>query len=226
MSGEGREREVHWRPPRNGVWMPLWRFAAWILGVIGPPLLGFRVSGRENLPERGGVLVVVNHPADIDPAVMGVACAPRPAQYVALAEHFRHLPLALLLFGLGGFPIRSGRGDVRAMRHAREQLRAGRVVVIFPEGGARWGAPLGEFQEGAGHIALTPGATVVPAALWGTQHVLRGWRPVGRGPIRVVFGPPVEVPAEGTTRERAAEVTRRARAAVAALLEPMAGPRA
>jgi 1-acyl-sn-glycerol-3-phosphate acyltransferase len=60
-------------------------------------------------------------------------------------------------------------------------------------------------------------------AIWGTHRVLRGWRPVGRGPIRVVFGPPVPVPADGPPRVRAAAVTARARAAIEGLLAPMAG---
>ena len=50
---------------------------------------------------------------------------------------------------------------------------------------------------------------------------MRGWRPVGRGPVFVAFGHPVAVPEAGSRRERAAELTRRTRAAVRELLEPM-----
>jgi 1-acyl-sn-glycerol-3-phosphate acyltransferase len=204
---------------------PVWRFGCALLGATAPRLLGFAVTGREHLPAAGGVLVVANHPADIDPAALGLACAPRRAQYLAAARHFRHRPLATLLFALGAFPVRSGgRPDLRAVRHAREQLASGRLVVVFPEGAAGWGPELGEFRTGAGHLALTPGVTVVPAAIWGTQAVLRGWRPVGRGPVRVRFGAPVDVPPDGPASHRAAEVTRRVRAAVADLLAPMTGP--
>jgi 1-acyl-sn-glycerol-3-phosphate acyltransferase len=192
-----------------------------VLRVTAPRLLGFRVTGREHLPERGGVLVVANHLADIDPAALGLACAPRPAQYLAMARHFTRLPLALLLFSLGAFPVEAGRADTRALRYAREQLEAGRLVVIFPEGTPSWGPEMTTFREGAGHLALTPGVTVVPAALWGTHRVLRGWRPVGRGPVTVAFGPPVPVPAEGNRRARAAGLTADVRAAVQALLEPL-----
>lgn len=199
----------------------VWWFGRLLLGALAPPLLGFRVEGRAMVPRRGGVLVIANHPADIDPAAMSLACVPRPAQYLALAQHFRHRPLAHLLFSLGAFPVRGGRPDVRAMRHARDQLRAGRLVVVFPEGMASWSDRLGEFREGAGHLALTPGVTVVPAAIWGTQRVLRGWRPVGRGPITIAFGAPLAVPPDGAPRERAAVVTRDARAAIEGLLAPL-----
>jgi 1-acyl-sn-glycerol-3-phosphate acyltransferase len=60
--------------------MPVWRFGRWLLGATAPRLLGFRVAGRHLLPRSGGVLVIANHPADIDPAALGLACFPRPAQ--------------------------------------------------------------------------------------------------------------------------------------------------
>jgi 1-acyl-sn-glycerol-3-phosphate acyltransferase len=214
---------VHWRPPPGGVRGPVWRFGVLLLGATAPRLLGFRVAGRAHIPRTGGVLVIANHPADIDPAALGLACAPRRAQYMALDRHFRRRPLATLLFALGAFPVRSGRPDLRAMRHARDQLTAGRLLIVFPEGAASWSARLGPFRQGAGHLALTEGVTVIPAAVWGTTDVLRGRRPVGRGPVRISFGEPLEVPADGPPRERAAEVTRRARAAIEELLAPMVG---
>ncbi len=165
--------------------------------------------------------MVANHVGDLDPLFVGVACAPRAAQYMADARHYGHLPFARLLFAVGAFPVRPGSPDTRALRYAREQLLAGELIVVFAEGRPGWGAPMGEFLTGAGHLGLTPGVTVVPAAVWGVQHLMRGWRPVGRGPVLVAFGHPVPVPEDGSRRERAAELTRRTRAAVAELLAPM-----
>ncbi len=212
---------VHWNPPPGGVRRPVWAFGRGVLGLVSPLLVGYRVEGRAHIPPEGGVLVLANHPSDLDPPAVGLACAPRPAQYMALAQHFTSLPFATLLFALGAFPVRTDRPDLRAMRYAREQLAMGRLVVVFPEGGASWSPVLGPFREGAGHLALTPGVTVVPAAVWGTQAVFRGWRPVGRGPVRVSFGPPLAVPQEGSPRERAAALTADARTAIEALLAPL-----
>lgn len=212
---------VIWRPPRHGVWWPLWAFGWLLLRSTMPFLVGFRVTGRHHIPARGGVLLVANHVADIDPPALALAAAPRPALYLAMARHFRRRPLATLLFGLGAFPVQAGQPDTRALRHAREQLAAGRLVVIFPEGAPTWGGDMTEFREGVGHLALTPGVTVVPAALWGTHKVMRGRRVVGRGPVRVAIGPPVPVPLEGSRRERAAALTRGVRDAIARLLEPL-----
>jgi 1-acyl-sn-glycerol-3-phosphate acyltransferase len=199
----------------------VWYFARLVLRLTLLPFTRFRVAGRRRIPRRGGVLVVVNHLGDIDPPFMSMACVPRIAQYLADARHYRRWWLAAALYGVGAFPVRPGSPDTRALRHARTQLLAGRLVVIFPEGAPTWGPDLGEFREGVGHLALTPGVTVVPAAIWGTHKVMRGWRPVGRGPVLVAFGHPVPVPESGSRRERAAELTRRCRAAVQELLEPM-----
>jgi 1-acyl-sn-glycerol-3-phosphate acyltransferase len=186
-----------------------------------PWLAGFRIAGRRRIPREGGVVVVVNHVGDLDPIFVGVACRPRRALYLADARHYRRLPFARLLFAMGALPVEPGGPDTRTLRYARERLLAGDLIVVFAEGRAGWGAPMGEFLEGAGHLGLTPGVTVVPAAIWGTHKVMRGWRPVGRGPVLVAFGHPIAVPESGSRRERAAELTRRSRAAVQELLEPM-----
>lgn len=208
---------VHWRPPREGVWPPLFHLGRAVLRLVMPRLFGVRVSGRAHLPRRGGALLVANHLADVDPPFVAWACMPRRVQYVALARHFTRLPLALLLTGLGAFPIRAG-GDHRALRYARDQVAAGRLVLIFPEGRPGFAPRLGPFGPGAGHIGVAAGEPVVPVAIWGTHRIMRGRRPVGRGPVSVAFGPPLRPPAEGSRRARADALTRSSREAVARLL--------
>lgn len=199
----------------------MWRLARALLRPTLPLLAGFRAAGRRRIPRSGGVLVVANHVGDLDPLFVGLAAVPRRARYLTDARHFACRPFARLLFAVGAVPIRTGAPDARALRYIRDGLVAGELVVIFAEGRAGWGAPLGEFLQGAGHLGLTPGVSVVPAAIWGTHRFMRGWRPVGRGPVTVAFGHPVPLPEPGPRRERAHELTRRTRAAVQELLEPM-----
>ena len=78
------------------------------------------------------------------------------AQYLTDARHYRHLPFSWLLFSCGAFPVSPGTADTRAIRHAREQLLAGELLVIFPEAGPAGGGL--EFLDGAGHLGLTPGS--------------------------------------------------------------------
>ena len=135
----GAERSVYWAPPRGGTRGPIWWLARIVFTLTLLPVARFRVAGRRRIPREGGVLVVANHLADLDPVFVGMACIPRRAQYIALAKHFTRWPLATALFGLGAFPVRPGGTDTRALRYAREQLAAGRLVVIFPGGRSQLG---------------------------------------------------------------------------------------
>ena len=85
---------------------------------------------------------------------------------------------ARLLFAVGRVPGAAGqRRHPRAALRARAARWPGSSIVVFAEGRAGWGAPMGEFLEGAGHLGLTPGVTVVPAAIWGVQHFMQGLAP-------------------------------------------------
>ena len=138
------------------------------------------------------------------------------------ARHFTHLPLALLLFSLGAFPVQAGpAGHAGAAPRAGTSSWRARLVVIFPEGAPTWGPPMSEFRQGVGHLALTPGRDGGARGAVGcsTGCCAAGGRSA-RGPVRVAFGPPVPVsPEDGTRRERAAALTADVRGAVAALLD-------
>ena len=166
-------------------------------------------------------MVVVNHVGDLDPLFVGVACAPRRALYLADARHYRRLPFARLLFAMGALPVEPGSPDTRALRYARERLLAGDLIVIFAEGRpglgcADGGVPRGRRAPGA-HAGCHGGA----GGDLGRAALHARLAPVGRGPVLVAFGHPVPAPGDGSRRERAAELSRRTRAAVAELLEPM-----
>lgn len=99
-------------------------------------------------------------------------------------EELFQIPLfGWLLKGLGAFPVRRGTPDRRAFKRALAVLAAGNVLGIFPEGTRSKTGELGPAEEGAAVLALRSGAPVVPAGISGT---------LGPGPIRVIFGPPVE----------------------------------
>ena len=202
--------------------------APWLLPVgiplerlFLPRLYGFRVRGRERLPAKGGVLLVLNHNADCDPAFVTLACSPRTTLYLGAARHFANPALGWLLSGLGGIPLHTDRPDVVALRRARGHLAAGRLLAVFPEGAPSFSDRVAPFRGGVGLLALTPGVAVVPAALWGTHRVVRRSLPIGRGPVRMAFGTPLALPTGGSRRERADRVANDCREAIRTLLAPL-----
>jgi 1-acyl-sn-glycerol-3-phosphate acyltransferase len=212
MSGAARHADV---------WPPLYDRArsfvlAWARGVNG-----FAVAGRENIPDGRGCLVVCNHLADPDGMFVAAALPPgRPGIHLVTARHHQGAPLVgELLLRLGLEPVRTDGTEVSALRHARRVMQGGGIVVIYPEGVPGYSSRVQPFAEGVGWLALTPGIEVIPAAVWGTQHVLRRGLPIGRGPVRVAFGPAVRMDGIAGARDRRVPLaTARTRAAVQRLV--------
>jgi 1-acyl-sn-glycerol-3-phosphate acyltransferase len=169
---------------------PLYR----IIGTLSIPvvkgLYRLRVRGRENVPERGFVLAA-NHTSNFDPWPLGIPFLPdRQLRFMAKAELFNPV-LAPILRAGGAFKVRRGEGDVEAMRTAVDLVREGEIVVMFPEGTRQTKGLVKRHtarpHTGAARIALTANAPLVPAAIDGTDRLLR------LGPLRVAYGPPIDV---------------------------------
>jgi 1-acyl-sn-glycerol-3-phosphate acyltransferase len=112
------------------------------------------------------------------------------------------------LYNMGGFiPVRRFEGDLGAIRRSQDTLRRGHVLGMFPEG-TRSGGLLGRAEPGTALIALRTGASVLPAAIWGTEHVKLPRDLFRRTRVHVRFGEPYGLPNPGRiTREAIAAGT-------------------
>jgi 1-acyl-sn-glycerol-3-phosphate acyltransferase len=162
-----------------------------------------RAQGLEHLPD-GGFVLAANHTSNFDPWPLGMPLWPkRQLRFMAKSELFK-TPLAPILRAGGAFKVRRGERDIEAIRTAVELVRQGEIVVMFPEGTRRTKGlrkkHVPRAHTGAARIALNAGAPLVPAAIAGTDRLLR------LGPLRVVYGPPLDVSdLEGLEQKRAAE---------------------
>jgi 1-acyl-sn-glycerol-3-phosphate acyltransferase len=100
-------------------------------------------------------------------------------------------PAKYVLDAAGAFPVHRGLADVEAVETAVQLAREGNVVVMFPEGTRREKGLLKKHQararSGAARIALEAEVPLVPAAVAGTDRLLR------LGPLRIAYGAPVEI---------------------------------
>ena len=165
--------------------------AAILTGLPMRLLFRLRVKGKEHLPREGGYVLSANHLSNLDPWPLGWPLFPhRELRFMAKAELFRSPLWPILKFG-GAFKVNRGQGDEQAIDTAVRLARDGEVVAIFPEGTRREKGLIKKFESrprtGAARVALVAGVPLVPAAIAGTDRIRR------LGPLRVVYGAPVEL---------------------------------
>ncbi|WP_235884019.1 AMP-binding protein [Saccharopolyspora elongata] len=170
------------------------------------------VANAEQLSRTPACVVVVNHPSYLD----GIALmAALPGQYTFVAgEVLATKPvLGFLLRRVGTvFVQRADREQgVADTRRLTVAARAGRRLVLFPEGGLSPLPGLRPFHMGAFVIAAGAGRPVVPVAIHGTRSILQpgSHRFVHCGVVHVTVGEPIH-PA-GVDWDAAVELEHRAR---------------
>jgi 1-acyl-sn-glycerol-3-phosphate acyltransferase len=163
------------------------------LAVVSQPLrLLYRMEARgiENLPPAGGFVLAANHTSNFDPWPLGLPLYPkRFLRFMGKSELF-WWPLGPFIEAAGAFKVKRGEGDAVALAKAVELVRAGEVVVMFPEGTRRKKGITKKHQArshtGAARIALEADVPLVPAAIKGTDRLAR------LAKLRVVYGTPIE----------------------------------
>ena len=167
----------------------------WLWRVVCAASGGLTVSGSWGV--SGGCVVVANHASHADTAVLLAALPPaaRPV-FGAAADYWFDVGVRrFIATSLAGIlPVRrSGDGSYAALlAAARPALRAGRTVVLYPEGTRSTDGSVGEFRSGAVRLARECGVPIVPVAIMGTADVLPKDGRYSPAPMRVLLGAPVD----------------------------------
>lgn len=194
-------------------------------------VIGLRIEHLERVPLDGPVLAVSNHLHNADP-VLTVLAFPRPVHYMTKKEAFAIPVIRTILRGVGAFPVDRGKADRSAIRRADAALHQGIAVGMYPEGTRSITRALRHAHSGAGLIALTSAAPVLPVVVTGTERLpfngQRGKQQLaapmpdpGHKGVRILFGDPFHIPREIDGRHvSAAEATEIMMIEVARLLPP------
>lgn len=169
---------------------PWFQVAQW---TLRPPIslwFNWRFEGSEHIPAEGPVLVACNHISYLDPLAHGymlVRSGRRP-RFLAKREMFDNPFLRTVLRGAGQIPVERGTGSLAPVKAAMEALRAGEVVMIYPEGTITRNpdfSPM-EGKTGVARLTLATEVPVLPIAVWGSHNV---WQ--RDGVQSVAFGRPI-----------------------------------
>jgi 1-acyl-sn-glycerol-3-phosphate acyltransferase len=190
------------------------RFVVWCLANLS---FKIRIIGANNIPKKGGALIVSNHVSYADAILIGCT-TPRFIRFLMwqpLYENKWLNPFSRLFYAI---PIatNSPKESLRALRKARAELEKGMLVGVFPEGEITRTSHVGPFERGVEVISRgldsTPIIPVYLDGLWGHALSLKGGRwfssPLTlRHKVTVNIGEPITGPVDAESlRQRVLEL--------------------
>jgi 1-acyl-sn-glycerol-3-phosphate acyltransferase len=182
-----------------------------------------RVTGRQNIPAEGPVILAPVHRSFADFGFSAFVTH-RKLFFMTKDSMWKNRFLGWLLLTLGAFPVHRESADREALAHAEEVLKRGQLLVIFPEGMRQEGPAVGELLEGAAFLAARTGARIVPIGIGNSDRAMpKGQRIPKPLRIQVVIGEPLDPPArsEGgrVSRSKVHATTEALQAAVQAVYD-------
>lgn len=127
------------------------------------------VTGRENIPTTGGVILMMNHASGVDPVLCTGLVKHRYVITMAKIESRRNPLVSIFNWLWGNFPVKRGVVDRFALNITVELLKRDQLLLIAPEG-TRNRDGLRTPKDGIAFLATKADAVVVPAAVVGTEH--------------------------------------------------------
>ena len=139
--------------------------------ILLPLLYRKRVVGLENLPTEGGAVVISNHVSWID-GILILWMLPRNVRFVVDGSNFGGTVLRFLASAFDTILMMPNPKSIgRSLKEAREGLKSGDVIGIFPEGTLSRTGQLQGFKPGVKKILKGTDAPVVPMymdGMWGS----------------------------------------------------------
>ncbi len=151
------------------------------------------MSGRENLPQGGPLIVVANHLAHLDGPLL-LASLPWLMEGIALSDLGRVPVTGQLLRLYGVIWVRRDEYDRELLRRALAVLAEGKVLALTPEARMSVTGALERARTGAAYLALKSGAPVLPIAITGTEKIYGAWRRWRRPRVTVTIGQAFHLP--------------------------------
>ena len=149
----------------------LMRFLVWMLIHS---IYKVRVTGEDNIPEDGAVIVASNHVSFVDPLIIG-GMIRRPVNFVMYHKIYK-IPVLNFIFRTGkAIPIASREEHPEILESAYRRIHGvlaeGDVLGIFPEGKITSDGEIQPFRPGIDKIIAEQPVPVLPVALcnlWGS----------------------------------------------------------
>jgi len=146
------------------------------------------VSGKEKIPQKGGVCFVSNHDGYFDIVLLLAYCG-RPFGFIAKKELLLLPFINIWIFMLGGLFIdrKNIKKAIKTINSGVKRIKTGGGMIIFPEGHRAKGRGLLPFHPGSLKLATQAGAPIIPVAIEGTYKVFEEHKRVCGVPLKITF---------------------------------------
>ena len=145
------------------------------------PLMRIHLEGTHHLEQGRTYVLVANHQSVAD--IIAVLHLKHPFKFIAKKDLF-WIPFMGWALSLAGYiPLVRGtqRSGQEAVKKARDYLKRGVSVLLFPEGTRSRDGKIHEFKAGAFKLATETGVPVVPVVIHGTRNLIpKGSVVIGR----------------------------------------------
>lgn len=189
---------IVWQIPQASI-----RFVVWLASKT---VYRIEVYGRENLPDRGGAVLVANHVSWLDGTLM-LLTSSRPIRVLATADMLQSRWLRGVAKIFEVITISPQPNAVlAALKAARAALDRGELVCVFPEGSVTRSGQMQAFRPALLKILEGTSLPVIPVyldGLWGSVFSFREgkflWKRPRQWPypISIFFGHGIDNPGDG-----------------------------
>lgn len=163
------------------------RFIVWGLANI---VYRLKIEGRENIPREGPAVLVCNHVSFVDWMIIAAGIK-RPVRFVMDHHFFSGFLIKRIMTRAKVIPIAPAKENPQLLEEAfktmREELTAGEIICIFPEGKITKDGKMNPFRPGIERMIQETPVPVIPMALtnlWGSIFSREGGRALLKRPKR------------------------------------------
>lgn len=195
--------------------MQYWIMRHILIGPLARLVFRIHVTGAENIPKKGGVIIAANHVAMIDSFVLQYITR-RVVKVIAKIEYYQGTgvrgALKRWFFSIGGTPVDR---DDKSLAYLSQMigewkniLEQGGALGIHPEGTRSPDGRVYRGLNGVAYIALKTGVPIIPVSLRGTENAIADgsvwavlWRLLHRPEIWVIVGESIDGSVTGAKAE-------------------------
>lgn len=164
-------------------------------------LFRIEVTGLENFPERGPLLVIGNHTGAMEVVLLN-AYAPCQIEMLSAADMPAEKITEIINTIYGSIPVKRGSYDRAALQTALDILEQDGVVGLFPEGGV-WEIGKQRALPGISWLSYRSGAPILPIGFNDTAGAMGAGLSFKRPYLKMFVGqvqPPASIP-EGMAKK-------------------------